>query len=880
MDKQGYELFNYIHHKETKLQMKNFFTTIFAISTLFIFAQTPQGINYQSIIRTSGGTVIPNTIVNIEFKLYNGFLGAMIYHESHLPTTNSFGMANLIIGQGSPISGSFNAITWSNGIAYEVYVNSALIGSKQLFMSVPYALNAGSAPAPTITFTNNVLSVGGNTTTIPAAITYSAGTGIDITGNVISNIAPTQTLSITGNTLDISGGNSVVLPTPSVSVSDYSLTSNSNTLTLSNGTSVTTATVPETGLALTGTSLSSGPTTNSVNLSALNNWTVTSDVIYPAFTNSIGIGTSGPLTDKMEINYPSAPGASHIHFKQTGADPFSRIKFSNAVAPAKYWLNSVTSAPTDNNSGYNFFFFNGISGRNLFTVAGDGKVSVNPFSLSYPTLLEVNGGFELDSTISVNGLNAMPPTSLANTGKIYFDRSQGKFMVSEGGGAFKPLFGSSPWIQGLGIITQSNPGDKVGIGTNTPGALLDIVSTTALNAYALRAINSGTNSGTAFFDVTNSNNADNTIEVNNSGRGSSIRASNTSSTNATAYFNNTGQGMALSLENTSNTDPVAYINNNGSYQALSVTSTSGIAISATNNSSDATIDATNDGQGYTIWATNTNTTLGSAARFENKSSYGTLNVVNSSTGEAINASAISGSAIIANNTGSVTTIYAENSGSADCIQAFAVTGRGINATNTSGTSAAVEIYNDGPYHSLYSLKNAASPNGNVARFENNSTGNTADALFILNKGGGAAIHAISGPTVSGGTNAALQVENGHIRTTFTGTNAIGSGGTNITGPIITRTPAAGYTTNDVSGAVNINFSTVTTIASGQYVEFRVTFLKPYISIPKVIASCHTYPLTVFISGTSLTDCQIVIQNTGSTAVNSVSNIIVNYFVIE
>lgn len=858
--------------------MKNFFTTIFAISTLFVFAQTPQGINYQSIIRTTGGTVIPNTTVNIEFKLYNGFAGAMVYHESHSSTTNSFGMANLTIGQGSPISGAFNTITWSNGIAYEVYVNSALIGGKQLFMSVPYALNAGSAPAPTITFTNNVLSVGGNTTTIPTAITYSAGTGIDITGNVISNIASTQTLSITGNTLDISGGNSVVLPISSAS--DYSLTSNSNTLTLSNGTSVTTATVPETGLALTGTLLSSGPATNSVNLSSLNNWTVTSDVIYPALTNSVGIGTSGPLTDKMEINYPSSPGASHLHFKQTGSDAFSRIKFSNALAPAKFWLNSVTSAPADNNSGYNFFYFNGTNpGRNLFTVAGDGKVSVNPFSLSYPALLEVNGGFELDSTITVNELSAMPPPSSSSSGKIYFDRPQKKFMVSEGGGTFKPLFGASPWIQGFGIVTQSNPGDKVGIGNPAPGALLDIVSTSTSNAFALSAINTGTNSGTAFFDITNANNAENTIEVNNSGIGTSIRASNTSSTNATAYFNNTGQGMALSLENTSNTDPVASINNNGAYQALAVTSASGIAISATNNSSDATIEAKNDGQGYTIWATNTNTTLGSAGRFENKSSYGTLNVVNSSTGEAINASAISGSAIIANNTGSITTIYAENSGSADCIQAFAVTGRGINATNTSGTSAAAEIYNDGPYHSLYSLKNSTSTNGNVARFENNSTGNTADAVFVLNKGGGAAIRAVSGPTVTGGSNAALQLENGHLRTTFTGTNII-TGGANTFTTTVTNAPAPGYATNDVSGAVKITLATSSNIASGQYVEFRVTFLKPYTSFPKVIASCQTNPFTVYISSTSLTDCMITVKNTGSTSINGVSSIIVNYFVIE
>lgn len=66
----------------------------------------------------------------------------------------------------------------------------------------------------------NTLSISnGNSVVLPAGQNYVEGNGIDITGNVITNIgdlSPTnelQNLALMGNTLSISNGNSVVLPT-------------------------------------------------------------------------------------------------------------------------------------------------------------------------------------------------------------------------------------------------------------------------------------------------------------------------------------------------------------------------------------------------------------------------------------------------------------------------------------------------------------------------------------------------------------------------------------------------------------------------------------------------------------------------------------------
>lgn len=188
--------------------MKKLLITLFALSTLLAKAQFPQGINYQSIIRNTSGVVLPSTPVTVEFRLYSSptftLPNVLLYDETHSTTTNSFGMVNLVIGQGTVVGGlvSFNNIPWIvAGVHYEVWVNSSQVGTRQPFMSVPYALNALTAawaPSPTLAVTGNTLTVGSNTVAIPTGPSYIAGTGIGISGNTISNSAPDQTVTVTG----------------------------------------------------------------------------------------------------------------------------------------------------------------------------------------------------------------------------------------------------------------------------------------------------------------------------------------------------------------------------------------------------------------------------------------------------------------------------------------------------------------------------------------------------------------------------------------------------------------------------------------------------------------------------------------------------------
>lgn len=326
-----------------------FSTSISFLVVVFVLkAQAPpQAINYQAVARDAGGNLITGP-VGVRISIRSGSAtGPVVYQESHNAVANNYGLFNLSIGQGTPLSGTFAAIDWSAGPYFaqvEVNPGSGFIqmGTQQM-LSVPYALyaarsaTADNAPSPTtitggpginvtggpsqytisanlamndltdvntagvaagqvlkwdgsqwtpandvgggvgdnwgtqvvqttatlsgngtsgnpltiaqqgatsgqvlkwngsswapandidtdtdaqtLSLSGNTLSIsGGNSVSLPTGTTYTAGSGITITGNTISAVdaSPTneiQTLSLSGNTLTLSnGGGSVTLP--------------------------------------------------------------------------------------------------------------------------------------------------------------------------------------------------------------------------------------------------------------------------------------------------------------------------------------------------------------------------------------------------------------------------------------------------------------------------------------------------------------------------------------------------------------------------------------------------------------------------------------------------------------------------------------------
>jgi hypothetical protein len=120
----------------------------------FIFGQStpPQGISYQAVIRSATGATVSLQAVRLRLSIRDTTAtGTVVYQETHSATTNQQGLVNLIIGQGTVVSGTFSSINWGAAnkfLQVEVdpaggtsYIN---IGTQQM-MSVPYALYAKTA---------------------------------------------------------------------------------------------------------------------------------------------------------------------------------------------------------------------------------------------------------------------------------------------------------------------------------------------------------------------------------------------------------------------------------------------------------------------------------------------------------------------------------------------------------------------------------------------------------------------------------------------------------------------------------------------------------------------------------------------------------------
>jgi hypothetical protein len=162
--------------------MKKTLLTLFSLLFCAItFAQSvPQGINYQAVARDASGAVLMNQNLTIQFSVISDITtSAVSWQETHLVTTNGYGLYTAIIGQGTTTNGgsslTFDVIDWGASnhlLKVEVDYGGGLLDmGTTAFMSVPYAIN--STP---------------------------------------------QSLTISGDTLFISSGNYIILPssTPTI----------------------------------------------------------------------------------------------------------------------------------------------------------------------------------------------------------------------------------------------------------------------------------------------------------------------------------------------------------------------------------------------------------------------------------------------------------------------------------------------------------------------------------------------------------------------------------------------------------------------------------------------------------------------------------------
>ncbi len=152
----------------------------------FLFSQIASGLNYQAVIRNNAGELLKNHVVKARFTILDDE-STVIFTESNAFNTNEYGLINIVIGKDNTV---FENINWSNGpydLKVEIDTGSGFedMGTTKIY-AVPYANLAK-----------------------------------DVINNDDADADPAnelQTLSISGNNLTISDGNTISIPNNATSL--------------------------------------------------------------------------------------------------------------------------------------------------------------------------------------------------------------------------------------------------------------------------------------------------------------------------------------------------------------------------------------------------------------------------------------------------------------------------------------------------------------------------------------------------------------------------------------------------------------------------------------------------------------------------------------
>lgn len=131
------------------------YTVLALLCSAQVFAQAPEGITYQAVARGNAGNVLPDSALTVRMGILLGNpSGDLLWQEIHAVNTNSYGLFDLVIGQGDGTGAgalaSFADINWGNGTFFlRVEVDPEGLGifdimGESQFLSVPYALHAAT----------------------------------------------------------------------------------------------------------------------------------------------------------------------------------------------------------------------------------------------------------------------------------------------------------------------------------------------------------------------------------------------------------------------------------------------------------------------------------------------------------------------------------------------------------------------------------------------------------------------------------------------------------------------------------------------------------------------------------------------------------------
>ncbi len=404
---------------------------ILLLSAIIIeaFAQSPEKMSYQAVIRNSSNQLVTKTTVGMKISIMKGSIdGTLVYTETQSPETNENGLVTMEIGTGTTID-DFSAIDWAEGpyfLKTETDLNGGtsytITGTTQL-LSVPYALFSKKA--------GNVFS--GNFNDLSNKPATLSGYGIT-DGMNISHVANSITPDLITNWSDAYGwGDHDGLYRPIGYVPGWNEITGKPTF----------ATVATTGSY---TDLTNTP-------SIVNSqWTTSGSNIYYN-TGNVGVGTADPATSIHVHGSPvesrgqlslSAPSGEGIFLSFYDADVFKSYVWYD-MADEAFKLQNFTS----------------------------GALNLNPYG-GYVGIGTNTPGAQLEVAESPAGGNdavAIRLRNLRSTVNAFWEIRAYDHGLGGPYGRFSVYGGVSFPTDKLVITTQG----RVGIGTIDPQSMLQVV---------------------------------------------------------------------------------------------------------------------------------------------------------------------------------------------------------------------------------------------------------------------------------------------------------------------------------------------------------------------------------------------------------------------
>jgi len=495
---------------------------IFFLSILFFsfltYAQAPQGINYQGVARNSSGNAYSQQPISIRFSILQS--STPVYVETHSTITDTFGLYSAVIGQGSVVSGTFSTINWGVGtysVKIEIDPNGGGYQNVQTtqLMSVPYALYAGSAGNSSSGTVTNIIAGNGlsgtptNTITTNGTLSLSnTGVAANTYGNATSYpvIAVDATGRITSATTQTVSGGNVVLPGTGLALG--TVAGNTVTIDATNSAAMWNAD------KLQGTPVNTNPP-------AFGDFLKYNGTQWTPTTFTAGTVTSVTVTAPMSVLNPNTTPL--ISMPAAGNSTDGYLTKNDWLTFNNKGNGTVTSISTGIGLVPTGTF------TNTANISADTASPIWNAKKLYNTPVSVTAPLANDILQFVGGKWSPAPFPGLPGGSV------GSILYNPAG---------TNWAASVPTNIFTN-GTQIGIGNNTPNAMLDVVNSNAASP-AIGILNNASGYG---------------LNIQNTFNGSGAPGLN-------IYHNGTGPAAYITSQNGGNNADVLYVETKGNGNAI------------------------------------------------------------------------------------------------------------------------------------------------------------------------------------------------------------------------------------------------------------------------------------------------------------------------